>query len=404
MFATDFSHYLSFGLQDQQTARQLAGHYEGLIVPGTVASFHRDGTGGFVLSLSALPDSPRYAIDPRFPLFQQQLPKKKSAHGTLAEVLGDETLANTTFEPQPEQFSSGVIESIAEHWADFNRGYQSTSNSKFDKYAERLGEPVREENSEGPAFVLPPYVMCSGVADPWWPVSKDLFAATERHIDGTMSCVRVVAATDVYALGPLLEDIEDSGVVVWVSGLEEAKADQADLVEYARTLRNAAERGRHTFALYGGFFSVLMAAFGLTGAAHGIGFSEHRAWRELPSSGAPPARYYVPGLHRYMQPDEAQILHDSDPELVRCACVECQGLSPLELTYHDLMRHSVRCRAREISDFAQLNVTDMADLLNDQTAEFFERLALAGLPPRFEAKVARHRATLEMWRQVVLNA
>ena len=33
-----FSHFLSFGASDQQTARDLAPDYDGLVVPGTVAS------------------------------------------------------------------------------------------------------------------------------------------------------------------------------------------------------------------------------------------------------------------------------------------------------------------------------------------------------------------------------
>ena len=66
-----FSHLLSYGATDQKTVLELLGKYQGLIVPGTVAAFQRQGTGGFVLSLSATADAPPYRIDPRFPLFQK---------------------------------------------------------------------------------------------------------------------------------------------------------------------------------------------------------------------------------------------------------------------------------------------------------------------------------------------
>lgn len=51
MFDTPFEHYLAYGATDQSTVRELAGKFTGLIVPGTVAAFQREGTGGFVLSV-----------------------------------------------------------------------------------------------------------------------------------------------------------------------------------------------------------------------------------------------------------------------------------------------------------------------------------------------------------------
>ena len=196
----------------------------------------------------------------------------------------------------------------------------------------------------------------------------------------------------------------DTEVVVWVSGFEEANRPELDLSQYAQTLRGATENGKRVFALYGGFFSVLLSAYGLVGSSHGIGFSEHRDWRELPSSGAPPARFYVPRLHRYMQPDEADLLYSADPTLVECGCPECAGRSPVELDYHQLMRHSVRCRATEIGEWVGLSAGAMADRLSDETTAFYDALRYAGLPTRFEARVMRHRQTLERWVRVLRTA
>src|SRR5438067_1190570 len=84
-----FAHYLSYGATDQQTLRDLAGSYDGLVVPGTIAAYQRQGTGGFVLSLSATAAAPPYVIDPRFPLFQQRLQAPKQSHFALASLFGD---------------------------------------------------------------------------------------------------------------------------------------------------------------------------------------------------------------------------------------------------------------------------------------------------------------------------
>lgn len=403
MFAT-FSHFLSYGASDQQTARDLAPDYDGLVVPGTVASFHRDGTGGFVLSLSALPNAPEYVIDPRFPLFQQRLPKVKRAHQSLAEVMGDPSLATGTSEPTPDDFPASRIDLISKSWASFNASYKGSNSKKFDKYAARLGETVEAADSKGPRYVLPPYFMAGDMSDPWWGISKLLFDSTSGHVGSAAQCRRVVASKGVNGLASLLSDIQDTEVVIWVSNFEEANRQEDDLRRYASTVQAAASEGKSLFALYGGFFSVLLSAFGLVGSSHGIGFSENRDWQELPSSGAAPPRFYVPRLHRYMQPDEADLLFSADPGLVECSCPECFGRSPVELDYHQLMRHSVRCRAQEIQEWVGLAPVPMADRLTTETDEFYDRLSYAGLPPRLTASVRRHRQPLERWAQVLRTA
>src|SRR5207245_1020479 len=87
-----YSHYLAYGATDQETFRALRGAYTGVLVPGTIAAWQRQGTGGFVLALSATEQAPPYVIDPRFPLFQQPLKDPKASHEALADLLGDPDL------------------------------------------------------------------------------------------------------------------------------------------------------------------------------------------------------------------------------------------------------------------------------------------------------------------------
>src|SRR5690348_16349962 len=129
-----YRHYLAYGATDQETFRELRESYDGVLVPGTVAAWQRQGTGGFVLSLSATFEAPPYVIDPRFPLFQQGLPKPKQSHISLADLLGDPDLIQR-FDPSWTAFPNSRLEALAHNWDAFNRGYGSTSNEKFDKYA-----------------------------------------------------------------------------------------------------------------------------------------------------------------------------------------------------------------------------------------------------------------------------
>ena len=170
-----FSQYLTYGATDQKSVRELTGAYDGLIVPGTVAAFQREGTGGFVLSLSATPDSPPYVIDPRFPLFQQSLEDPKKSHEALAELLGAPNLVRAD-EPVPSDFTDELIQRIAQKWVEFNTSYESRQAAKFKKYADRLDEAVDEDQAKGPSAIIAPYLVSQN--EDWWDVSKQLMAAT----------------------------------------------------------------------------------------------------------------------------------------------------------------------------------------------------------------------------------
>lgn len=388
-----FSHYLAYGATDQQTARDLLGSYDGLLVPGTVAAFQREGTGGFVLSLSATEAAPDYVIDPRFPLFQQALIAPKKSHEALAELLEDSDLIKATT-PQPAEFPIARADSLAQAWVHFNRGYSTGTRRKFDKYAKRLGEPVVLETVKGPTKVLGLYFVAGGVDDPWWSVTQRL---TERCKAYDPNVVPVIAAREAGDLDALLSATDDQQAVIWVSGLEELVLPADELATYARAIQGAAQRGQDTFAIYGGFFHVLLGGVGLRGASHGIGYGEYRAWVELPQSGPPPARYYLRRVHRYVSQELAYQLYMRDRSLVECNCAECQGQPPIALDYHALMKHSVWARAEEIEHWSQIDPRTSGDLLETEYAAFGRAVQALRLPPFLSSQADRSYDHLIRW-------
>jgi hypothetical protein len=403
MFGEHFQHFLSFGATDQQTVVALADSIDGLLIPGTIAAFQRKGTGGFVLALSASEFNLPYAIDPRFPLFQQRLITPKKAHESLAEILGSPELIHRDRTPIPSDFIPSLIETVGERWAEFNRSYSQSSNENFDKYARRLNEPPSVENVQSPAVILPPYLMSSSVNDEWWQISKSLFDATARSWGDTETCVRVTAGLTPEVVASNAREIEDSRVAIWVSGFDELNAQPDALISYIRAVSELNSSGKSVFALYGGFFAVLLRNFGLGGASHGIGYGEYRDWRELPQTGMPPARYYVPRLHRYLQPDEATQILISNPRLIECPCLECAGGPPNTLNYHALMRHSVRCRATEIESWSRLDIPQTVARLQDETSEWLETLNRTRLPPTIVATITSRASHLDRWIQALNN-
>jgi hypothetical protein len=387
-----FSHYLSYGSTDQQTLRDLVGHYQGLIVPGTVAAFQREGTGGFVLSLSAVPGSPPYLIDPRFPLFQKGLANPKKSHIALANLLGAPELLELG-QPSPADFSDELIERIARHWVEFNRNYEQHQAGKFEKYATRLDEEVDQSAAHGPSSIIAPYLVSQG--DAWWDRSNALATATFAAADG-LDVLRVVAVASVEELDLRLGQVTDGAVILWVSGLKELEVDSRDLIHYGEAIRAAAGKGQKCFSLYGGFFSVLLAGVGLRGSCHGIGYGEHRSWPELPQSGPPPARYYAPRFHRYIGQDLAYQLWSRDADLTACACPVC-GNGPPVLSYHDLMKHSVFARQDEINEWGHLSLDDSATRLEVEWEELEKDLDAISLPGPLRNPVERATQHLPRW-------
>lgn len=400
---SDFSHYLSYGSTDQATMRDLYQSFDGLLVPGTIAAFQAEGTRGFVLSLSAGRSVP-YVIDSRFPLFQNQLVAPKKSHLMLADVFGAPGLVRGDRNPVPDDFDQALDDQVASRWVEFNLGFEDVALKTFDKYARRLGEEIPHGDRRRPEYILPPYFMTNG-RDGWWEASGRLWQRTLHHaaLAGAEGMVRrVVATTDAAALEQLLPGIDDPEVVIWVSNLDEFRLEsEAALVSYSRAIAGAGASGQRLFALYGGFFAVLVSRFGLAGASHGIGFGEHRDWVELPSSGAPPARYYVPRLHRYVGVDIATTIWQQFPELIRCDCSECRGRPPGALTYHELMKHSVRARTDEIRDWLPLDTAAVVSRLSADARAFADAVYVLRAPAGVVRRAEGTFQHLHMWCRVL---
>lgn len=396
MFDRPFAHYLTYGSTDQQTVRQLHSHFDGLMVPGTVAALQYEGTGGFVLSLSAAGEVP-YSIDPRFPLFQEGLGEPKKSHEALAERLGarDELITGAPLDPGA--FTPALVDTIASHWADLNSSYSDSAKAKFDKYAARLGEEAPPDQAMGPELVLPPYLACTEPTDAWWEISTRLFDRTRAHLSADQPCVRVVLAKEARQLDGLLSSCPVGPTAIWVSGLDELRTLPEDLADYTQAIIDATAKGRPLFALYGGFFSVVLSNAGLRGACHGIGFGEYRAYVELPRSGPPPPRYYLPRIHRYVSQELAFALWRSDEALAYCDCDVCQGRPPIALDYHPLMMHSVLCRAREIAEWTGVALTEAADRIEQERRQFVEDVRRSEAPTVATDEAFRNVAHLELW-------
>lgn len=396
MFQGPFSHYLSYGAADQETVKELREEYEGILVPGTVAAFQKEGTGGFVLALSASTAQIPYVIDPRSPLFQQPLPKPKKSHRSLKHILG----LPSDYEPNAESFNDDLLNTVATNWVKFNIDYQDKAGGKLSKYAKRLGEDGLDlQATSPPHIILPPYFVANSSDDDWWKVSSRIFSETcqaASELAADKKCVQVVATEQTSQLDGLCESLGDqSELVLWVSDLNDIRTQTSDLVAYGAAIKNAKVRGQAVFGLYGGFFSVLLASSGLCGMSHGIGYGESRNWIELPQSGPPPKRYYLPSIHRYVGQELAEQLWQAGID--RCACKICATTSPLLLDYHDIMKHSVYCRAGEIAGWSELPLEESLDKLRSDYFGFMSALESSKMAKVYKQQAENSAAHIPMW-------
>ncbi|WP_315636985.1 MULTISPECIES: hypothetical protein [Microbacterium] len=398
-----FSHFLAFGISDQRTLRELTDEYDGMIVPGTIAAFQADPTRGFVLSLSASEKLP-YAIDSRFPLFQSYLPSPKPSHLLLAEILG------LTIDAKGRWLSDAALtdeslESIAAKWIDFNTKFLGEQPSQFDKYAKRLKRPLPHAEARGPRWIFPPYLMkdeefpdALNLSHRLWEHSVE--AASRRNASSLLR--RVVAVKDPADLvAGALQSGQDE-VVVWVSDLDEMKPENFQrLVAYATAIRTLREHDVTPFALYGGYFSVMLRSLGLAGASHGVGFSESRDHVELKTSGAAPARFYVSRLHRFVNRDLAAELWRRRPSLIDCDYPGYVSRDPLDFDYHGLMQHSVHARQHEIRQSATRSTSDYISELRSGRASYIAELEGLPLPPGLIKRARDLSLPLDVWANVL---
>ncbi|MDJ0459825.1 hypothetical protein PUN71_021690 [Arthrobacter sp. NQ7] len=402
---SNFSHYLAFGSTDQQTLNALAGGYQGLVVPGTVAAFRGEGTKGFVLALSASSSVP-YVVDPRFPLFQNDLREPKKSHLALARVLGIEDLVQQHGGLPVSLLDDGLVASIATRWVEFNTGFQDLAPKAFDKYARRLKKPLPQKQANGPAQIMAPYLMYDGSSetrlwsDSLWEATKAAAAAARTH----QPIVRVLAVKEPKLLPDLFNVDQDPNIVVWVNNLEEPKSPQYRLAQYAVEVSKLAAQGAHPFALYGGYFAVMLRAVGLTGISHGVGFSEHRNYIELKSSGGAPARYYVRKLHRYLPVDLASEIWRRRPGLVDDPETPMGMADPAELDYQALMKHSVLARAAEIRESAGFSIVDHIHELEVLHKRFLDGIDTMRLTTGLEKRARENGGHLVQWRQALEEA
>lgn len=370
-------HFLGYGNSDQASFRdpEVRRCFDVLTVPSTIASYYSDATAAFVLSSQL-----RYMIEPRTPLFQEVLREPRASHYTLASEMGDTVRAhliehsgsegsNSVSFP-PDFYSDDVCGEMVASMVDFQRQYGGRAEritARLDRYRSLLEKATGEsspigqgEVPLGPTYILCPYFAVQSLSDEWWEVMGRIWNAA-RNLSNPETISPVVSMSDHPLLRQAVESVPDDlspRVFYWIPGFDERQAGQHSLEQVRSVVTDLQER-RELINLYGGYYSILLGKFGLNGFNNGLGYSEHRDWPTLDSTGAAPARYYLRRLHGYVSTATATAIVETDGTFA-CECSVCRdGRLPNELSYHELKRHFALARGWEVSE---MESTDLADL------------------------------------------
>ncbi len=384
MFDIELGHYLTYHHVTQNFFRKQRAKFDGLVVPLSVATVFKQGTGGFVLTLKK-----QYAIDPRTPIFQAAFDRDqiRPSHLEMAAVHGPSVEEIFISRPlEPTDLTTPIITDMAKRVATFQKEYSAQSAEKVDKYAKILGEGV-EENYSNPQFLIPPYFRSTRYSDPWYQISLSLARAVASEKEG-YSIAAVIHLTPDFPeaefelLSSDYADDEFDGLIIFVNDLREYTASQSVLTQYARLVGALGQTQKPLLGLFGGYFTLMLRKIGLGCFSNGIGYGEYRnsGYR---AGGQAVRRYYMPKLHRYFTDIEAQSITDivNEPWIL-CGCSICEGGRRItDLSSQELLDHFLNIRFAELENARDNDLKSILGELNE-TSDMLSRHPIPG--SRFE--------------------
>ena len=362
-----FQHYLTYQHNVQKYFRDHSDKYQGVIVPLSISTAFPSGTYGFTRALLAKRKDKQYAIDPRTPIFQKKWDRAKHVrdpHRRAAEVFG-EAFAEIAIKRalEPKDFDGTIsIEEIVKRCLEYQRSFCSREEDvrKLRKYKKLLGLTTMTELGN-PQFLIPPYFQFNKQDDDWYQIAFRCLQAVSKSAESipVRPVIHFQKWSSIVDWKPILDELTAHDITAfWVypNDYKERDADVGSLKAYRAAVEVARSGGFKTYALFGGYYAILMQYAGLCGFANGIGYGE---WRDsgYHRGGNALKRVYSLRLHRYLDAPALQNLIDGDREYfgndteIVSGCIE-SGRSVNDLENAECLDHFIECRKQEL-DFVE---------------------------------------------------
>ncbi len=401
----DIEQYITYQHNVQRFFREHSEKYSGVVIPLSIATSFPTGTYGFIRALCSKYNH-KYAIDPRTPLFQKSWERNnvRPPHVKMAKIMGDafETKGlNSKLEP--DDFSNeDILRQITNNCINFQTSFKSRQEDarKIKKYKELLG--ISELEALGnPQFLIPPYFLFENVDDKWYEINtKCIRYAVEMELDAPIQPIlHFKKWPEVKSWDFILQILKENNIdACWLypDFYKEHEEDIDSLKAYRSIVERSISEKVKPYVLFGGYYSVLMHYYGLSGFGNGIGYGE---WRDsgYHRGGTAMTRVYILKLHRYLDAPLAQNIIERDAEYfaedteLLSDCV-ATGRNLNDLTLVECLDHFMECRYAEIEFVANNPISDALKELE----ETLEHLGKIG-----PEEMKKYGTSLNKWRETL---
>ncbi|MDR2408854.1 MAG: hypothetical protein LBE13_12195 [Bacteroidales bacterium] len=260
-----------------------------------------------------------------------------------------------------------------------------------------------------PNAIFAPYFYIEPNYQPknWLKLNIDFIRGTVDHVKDipvhAILCFDSSALLDNNFISEMITEVKSSqvqGVWLWISKLNEDNISDSNLKDKLLSLRKIVEQlsgdSLKIYNMHGGFFSLALSKFGMSGISHGIGYGEQKDVVPVIGQATPIVRYYLPALHRRLGITEIELcfrkLEIKTPEDFYnkiCNCTICKGImengidqfakfgemNPIKPgnikssqtpTAAKLCRfHFLLCRINERDEMKNLKIENLLQLLDD---------------------------------------
>ncbi len=217
--------------------------------------------------------------------------------------------------------------------------YQRTRVRQILQEDKDLAEVAGADVAEPAALFAPYFYVEPSNWREWTQTNIDLAGDSAKLVTGTpvhaLICADALLLRNddfVTILKTDLPELGIQGVWLWFSKLNEHEAD----IEHLRSLRSLVETLSSKLAVYnlhGGYFSLALGKYGMSGISHGVGYGEQKDVVPVVGVAAPTVRYYVPDIHKRFGVPEVElsfkpfgVCSPEDFHKQICDCSVCKGI------------------------------------------------------------------------------
>ena len=154
-------------------------------------------------------------------------------------------------------------------------------------------------------FIAPYFYMESSTIDRWLKINQDLITESKKLFPKDKVYGEIVIDRGILDNPTELKRIADAylkldvcdGYLLWISDLSEHDSALSTLSGLKELIRTLKQSNKPIINLFGGYFSLLLTKFGLSGVCHGPGYGEERDVIPV-GGGLPTSKFYLTPIHQ----------------------------------------------------------------------------------------------------------